>query len=432
MHPPAANDTLLERRATGEAFALAFVFGLAYSGLALVFFHRTPHLFEHLDQLFDADFGLWTIDLARPQGPHTPTSVHPLFMLFFKPLGTALRALLKLADVRFAARLAAALLCAIAGGAAVGSFRILLQRLGVPAERARPWTLVFALSATQIVFSSLPESFAFSALSLILVFVVAAGARPTWTATIAAGVFSFGVTVTNLGAVALARASAFAWPRETRRALAAAARHLLVVLLVAAAFATLQWVVYPRARPFFVPEVPGGAYQRSFIRSAAPSFLAARATEVASHLLFMGLATPHVETRRTDTGRVVVDFGPWPLLRPRWSSGAHMVLWAVLLVLAARGLRRHAGPRRNVVAALVAWLCVQAALHFVFGTSLFLYSGHWVFALVAVVAIGLEAEASRSTSRGHLVQALALGLAALQGAANGSLVSDIVRIYSRP
>lgn len=430
MAIPAADAGGSGGRLAREALTLGIVSFLVYAGLAILFFQQTPRLFEHLDQLFDSDLGLWTIDIARPQGPHTPTTVHPLFMLFFKPLGTALRALLKLADVRLAARLAAALLCAVAGGAAVASFRILLQRVGVPAVRARPWTLVFGLSAAQIVFSSLPESFAFSALSLILVFVVAAGEKPGGTAGIAAGVFSFGITVTNLGAVALARATEFAWPHEGRRGLAATARHVLVVLLIAAGLSVVQWVAYPRARPFFVPEVPGGAYQRSFIRSATPPFLAARATEVASHLLFTGLATPHAETRTTNTARIVVDFGPQPLLRSRWSSGAHAALWGVLLVFAARGLRRHAGPRRSVVVALGAWLGVQAALHFVFGTSLFLYSSHWVFALVAVAAVGLEAEALRGAGRARLVQTAALALACLQVAANGSLVSDILRIYS--
>jgi hypothetical protein len=73
---------------------------------------------------------------------------------------------------------------------------------------------------------------------------------------------------------------------------------------------------------------------------------------------------------------------------------------------------------------------VQAALHFVFGTSLFLYSAHWVFALVAVAAAGLEGEAVRGVGRARLVQAAALLLASLQLAANGGLVSDIVRTYS--
>jgi hypothetical protein len=432
MPPPPEDETGWLPRAGGEALAFGLLFALAYAALGLLFFHRTPLLFEHLDQLFDADLGLWTIDLARRQGPHTPTSVHPLFMLFFNPLGTALRGLLKLADVRLAARLAASLLCAIAGGASVGVFRVLLHRLGLAPGRARMWTLVFALSATQIVFSSLPESFAFSALSLILVFTVAAGARPRAVSRIAAGVFSFGVTVTNLGAVALARASAFEWRRETRRAAIATGRHLLVVLLVAAALGVAQWVLFPRARPFFLPEVPGAAYQRSFIRSASPSFLARRATAVASHVLFVGLAAPRVVAEKTDTRRVIVDFAPSPLLRPRWASGLHMVLWASLLALAARGLLRSAGPQGRLVGALVGWLALQSALHFVFGTSLFLYSGHWVFALVASAAVGLEAEASRSALRGRLVQVATLGLVALQVEANGSLVADVVRIYSRP
>ena len=213
---PESTSNRGARRLRREAFVLALVFVLAYAGLALVFFHHSPRLFQHLDQLFDADLGLWTIDLARPQGPHTPTSVHPLFLLFFKPLGTGLRHLLRAFGIRFAARLAASLLCAVAGGAAVGAFRVLLHRLGVSDARARLWTLVFAASATQIVFSSLPESFAFSALSLTLVFAVAAGPRPSEAGRVAAGVFSFGITVTNLAAVTLARLSAVDWRAVSR------------------------------------------------------------------------------------------------------------------------------------------------------------------------------------------------------------------------
>lgn len=410
-----------------EAIVFGAAFGLVYATLAVWFHQQTPRLFEHLDQLFDADLGLWVIDLARPQGPHTPTSVHPLFLLFFKPLGTALRGLLKLAGVGLAARLASGLLCAVAGGAAVGAFRVLLHRLGVPAFRARPWTVVFALSATQLVFSSLPESFAFSALSLILVFVLAAGPRPAGPAAVAAGVFSYGITFTNLGAVVLARASGFRWPQEARRGLRAVGRHVGLVLLVAAVLAVLQWFVYPRARPFFVPEVPGAAYQKAFIRSADPAFLGFRAGEVASHLLFIGLASPHVTTRETHTARVVTDYAPWALARPRVASGLHMALWIGCLVLAVRGLRHRSAPLPPLVTALGAWLCAQAVLHFIFGTSLFLYSGHWVFALVAFVAAGLEEETAKGA---RWVAAGAWALALLQGVANGALLLDVLEIYS--
>jgi len=414
------------RRVWGEAVVFALGFGLAYAALAVLFFERTPLLFEHLDQLFDADFGLWTIDMARPQGPHTPTSVHPLFMLFFKPFGLSLRALLRMAGVPLAARLAAALLCAVAGGACVGAFRVLLQRLGVTPTRARPWTLVLALSTTQLLFSSLPESFAFSALSLVVVFAVAAGPGPSEAARVAAGVFSFGVTVTNLVAVALARATGLEWRRGLRRPLVGIGRHLLVVLLAAAALGVVQWLVYPAARPFFVPEVPGRAYQRSFVRSASPTVLTDRAIRVTSHLLFTGLAAPRLDVRPTDTPRIVADFGRRPLLRPRWSSAAHMLLWAVLLVLATGGIVRSTGPPRRVVWALLAWLVIQAGVHLVFGTSLFLYSGHWVFALVALAAAGLEGQTTLSLGR---VRVAAYGLVALQAAANGAFLLDVVRVY---
>ena len=211
---------MAKRRLLREALAFGLAFVLAYAALAALFFHRTPRLFEHLDQVFDADLGLLTVDLTRPQGPHERTHVHPLLVLLFNPLGSALRELLRRSGVDLAGRLAAGLVCAAAGGAAVGAFRVLLHRLGVRPGLARACTLVFGLSATQIVFSSLPESFALSALSLILVFAVAARPRAAEASRTAAGVVCFGVNIVNLAAVALARAAALDWRGNLRRALA--------------------------------------------------------------------------------------------------------------------------------------------------------------------------------------------------------------------
>jgi hypothetical protein len=54
-----------------------------------------------------------------------------------------------------------------------------------------------------------------------------------------------------------------------------------------------------------------------------------------------------------------------------------------------------------------------------------------VFALVATAAVGLERVVSEHERRRRLLAGTLLALAALQAAANGALVVEIVRVYSR-
>ena len=417
------------RRLRGEALAFGLASVVAYAALAVLLYCRAPHLFDHLDQLFDADLGLLTVDLTRPQGPHLRTHVHPLVVLLFNPLGSTVREILRLSGVEYAGRLAAALVCAAAGGAAVGAFRILLHRLGVRPSLARACTLVFGLSATQIVFSSLPESFALSALSLIVVFAVAASPLPAEASRTAAGVACFGINVVNVVAVTLARAAGFDWRGNLRRALLATGRHVALVLLVAAVVAVVQRALYPTASPFFVPEPLAPAYRLSLVGTASPAEMAVRAADVVSHLGFACLAAPRVIVVASPMPGTEVTFPSVPLLHPRPAGAVHAALWTALLAFAARGLVRGRAVRPAIVTALLLWLAFEVVLHFFFGGSLFLYSGQWTFALVAVAAAGLETEAAASPGRARGIGVALLVLAALQVATNASLVLDVLRLF---
>lgn len=411
-----------------EALLFALLFALAYAALATTFFTRAPRLFDHLDQAFDADLGLWTIYLTRLSGPFFHNPVHPLIPLLLLPWGASLRELLRWCGVEMAGRLAAGLLCAVAGGATVGVFRLLLERLGVGSARARGFTLVFALSATQVVFSSLPESYAFSALGLVLVFWTAASPKRSPAARLAAGVFAFGVTATNLVAVVLGHLDR---RRDGQRAPGVALRSAGLVLLAAAALAVLQPALFPGARPFFLTGPLRGGYAMSLVRPSSPRELAERTATVASHLVFVGLAAPHVTVDEVSRPRVSIDFEPSPIPALRPAGAAHAVLWGVLVATALWGLRRGGKEKRGVSIALLGWLAFVGTLHLFFGVSLFLYSGHWVFAVVALTAAGLEVSAAGGVG-GRLIDAVVVLSAVLQAAANASLVADVLRIFSGP
>jgi hypothetical protein len=410
----------------GEALLFAIFFALAYAALATTFFTAAPRLFRHLDQLFDADLGVWAVTLTRPGARLPHYMVHPLITLFLVPWGVALRELLRWGGVHLAGRLAAALLCALAGGATVGAFRLLLERLGVRTSRARAFTLVFALSATQLVFSSLPETHAFSALGLVLVFLVSAPPRRSLLARVAAGVFSFGVTATGLVAVAFTHLD---WRRDGRRAPVVAGRAVVLVLLVAVTLALVQMAVFPGARPFFVWEPLGTGYTTSVVPPSSLPAFAERTVRVSTHMAFVGLAAPRVTV--TDVGeRESVSFGPTavPPLRP--AGVVHVACWGVLLVLALWGLRRVTEGTRSLLLALLGWLAFVGLLHLFFGRSLFLFSSQWVFAVVALTAAGVESLAVGKLGE-RVILASVLLCVALQVVTNASLVAEVLRVFSR-
>jgi uncharacterized protein DUF6080 len=412
-------------------FALAFV--VLYAALATLLFRHAPSLFLDLDEAFDADLGSWTIDLARPQGPHLRTRIHPLAILLLNPFGSAIRAVLRAAHEPFAARLAAQWLCAIAGALAVAVFRVLLARTGVSTSRARLWTLLFATSATQVVFSTLPESYAFSALSLVVVFAVAAGPRPAWWARLAAGVFAFGITLTNLVAVAVVRVSGLDWRRALRSLLTCAA-HVGAVVLAAVGLSLVQRAVYPTAALFFVRGSAGNWYASYLFVPDTALEAVQRLAAVVSNVVFAGLCAPEVQVVGRGQPHLGVRFNEIAVLSPTPLSAVHWLLWAFVLLQAVRGTL-PGGPRGAAsgdgraggpIAALWLWLGFNVVLHYAFGTCLFLYSGHWVFALVAVAALGIEARPEAARRRATL---LLVALVILQIAAHARLILQLLEVF---
>jgi hypothetical protein len=78
--------------------------------------------------------------------------------------------------------------------------------------------------------------------------------------------------------------------------------------------------------------------------------------------------------------------------------------------------------------ALGLWTLALVALHLVFGTSLFLYSGQWTFAVLALAALLLDP--GPSGREPPAVLGALLLLAALQVQANATLFLEIARAFA--
>ncbi len=402
-------------------WGLGLGFFALYLGWGLAFHLRSPRLFYYLDEAFDADIPSRIIDLTRPQGPHLRAQFHPLFVLLLNPIGVALRAGLRGLGVEASGRVAAIALSATAGGGGVAVFSVLLRGLGLASLRVVLWSLVFGLSASQFVFGSLPESWIFSGLSLLVLFALGTRPRPPRDGLVVAGTAAFGMALTNLAAAVLVRARWLVSEGRVGRLVDGLARYLLLVLLATALLSALQSVVYPGASPFYRADPLAREDRQSFVRNFE---LAERTGDLLAHLFFFSLTAPRLLVTETGTPRTTVDFPDPSLAALRPEGAVHAVLWTALLFLAGWGLLRMREP---LPLALLLWLALQAALHLVFGTSLFLYSCQWTFAVVALVAVGTD-----RLSPPRALDASLLALVGLQALANTAFLLEILRVFAEP
>jgi hypothetical protein len=77
------------------------------------------------------------------------------------------------------------------------------------------------------------------------------------------------------------------------------------------------------------------------------------------------------------------------------------------------------------------WVALHAALHSIWGTSLFLYSCQWTFAVVALGVWSLDRLAAERPARGRVLLALLLLLIGIEAVCNTAFLLEILRIFSQ-
>lgn len=408
--------------------ALGVGFFLLYLGLGLTLHLRAPRLFLRLDLAFDADVPSRIIDLTRVGGAHYRTQLHPLFVLLLNPLGLLLRGGLRALGLEPSGRLAAILLTSAAGATGVALLFAWLRRLLAPGPSPLLWTLVFGLSSSQMVFSAIPESFVFSGLGLLAVFLVVCDPGRSAALRLGTSVACFGMAQSNIAAVFAARADAL-WKGGRGAALRAASSLAVATVLVTVPLAALQLWIYPRTVPFYAWGAVAEGDRLSVFRPSSVGDALAHAADLSAHLALFNLAAPRLEVQGAGSEYPTVDFPglSWTAFRP--AGLAHLGPWAALLGLAGLGLVSAHRVLDPPVRAVALWLAANTALHSVFGVSLFLYSCQWTFAVVVLAALGTGAWVGEESSRRRIVLgALALAVA-LEAGANAALFADLVSVF---
>lgn len=425
------------------ALFVTFFLIYGYSGYTL----SRSSAFEYWNVLFNADVNKIIEHLTVPDGDHSAyTKNHPLFVLFFNPIGAAV--------VGFVGSnvVSAIIINAFVAAAAVPLFQMLLARNGVDNHTACYWALLLGFSASHVLFGSVPESFVFSATALILFCLTAPYATSRPWLLICIGLLCFGITITNLAIAGIIYLRYLAPADSFRRVvqghfspyLMSLARFLFSILAIGAVLSGLQKVFYPSSGVFLRPRVFGNmkySYGLQYLLTLDARIFE-RIVDTVQGFFLYDLFAPKpsvpsvlefVDLRHwLATAGVELTFKASSVKEYEWFTYVTILVWISLLASAAliyicSKSRAEATPYQGeaLVDALVACLGFQFLLHFIYGNHAFLYSPHWTFMVVGATAILAQNTLGRRPLRvmlGILVVGLAINNAIFM---NG--VNDVLR-----
>jgi hypothetical protein len=374
-------------------------------------------VFPHDDAIFQADTGRALGDLTDPGADHYRTKVHPLFVLFFNPLGSLLR------HLTGSPILAGLILVSAAGALAVVVAHGLFTRIGLDAVLSVACALLVGFSTSHLVFASLPDTFIFTALALGICTWLAVAHPGRLRAFVPAAVFATGITSTNLGPAFLLFAAG------RRAGLRACAVFLAAVLAVTVALSLTQKAAYPSSNLFFVPEAVHEDLGYVF-RPGSGSEALTRGARVLGHVAVYDLIAP--KRALVKGGRREVPGVTFQQRRPGWFRGTGWAALALLLALYAAGLYAALRYRlfgNPLLQGIGLGLLFLAGLHYFYGDDLFLYSCSWTLLVIAGLAACLQRLCEGSPARVGIVKTAVLALVLLQIANNLGFMFTLIALY---
>jgi hypothetical protein len=426
-----ANSTASERSFwRSSKLALALIIPVFALHLALALRLDGLRAFDQQDLFFNADSATRVRCMVANDCRGRSSFSHPNLALFVNPPVQAAAAVLSLGgltgiDQATARRFVALCVSPLASALKAPVVFFVLLGLGLGVRQAGLLVVLSVVAFSQLVFGSIPESFALSGLWIALAYLLAIRTmrrkdRRLWP-WILVGVVTAGITISNLVIVVILFAAARLQTGERRTAVLARAAILVgLVLLPTAALPAIFRDTYQLEDV----SVEGGAeYTQRWMKThrivdralATPSAWAhtfAAPKPGLGHNLPARLAASRYPYRFTAAHREEVFCFRHPL-------GFLIVL---LFVAGAFGYRRAPAHAKWMCGASLAIIAFNWLLHSAWGVDLILYSQHWQLSLLVLLA-GLFLW-SRPPARG--VSLFFVGLLVAVALQNANAVSSML------
>ena len=405
--------------------SLLIAFWALYAALGMSLASTT--VFNYMDAMFGADVERVVYDLTALGGDHSYTTMHPLFVLFFNPIGFLLAAVLG-SKVN-----AAVILNSFFGGLCVVGARAFFRGAGLREFHAVAFAAALGLSSAHMFSGSVPETWIFTAFSLILLFLLSVTRPKKLAWFIPAGVFSLGILTTNLFQALIAYFSSLGRRAGRGEVLKKLAYFGASVIGAGAALSFLQRALYPSARLFFLPTSWGDSLTWYLWRFREPAVLAFRALRLISYHFLFNVLAPGLQIGTVTSGKALVPDIPYV----SFDGGSVGVLfivgavvWLTLVALALYQYVKGFRGRPRVLDGLALCLAFNFVLFTYYGSGeLFIYTPAWTFLVLAWLAVSLRPLLEAPGKASRLLCALVVALPVLELANNLVFLRKVIAIY---
>ncbi len=360
------------RRLYWQDILIAISLAIAFA-LALIYATRlvNPVIFHQYDVWFEADIKRVFDNMSDRGGDHYRTKVHPIFSLVaFPPVY-----LLKLAGLETVAAVRAVILAVACLW--ISALYTLLRLIGLRRFDGALFSILGATSAAAIFWFTVPETYSFGSLSIIVALGLAAIAEyrqvsQLWYVAVSALTLSF--TTTNWLAGIVITAVNYPWKRALQITINA---FSLIVLLW-----TVQKLAF-RSAEFFLGD---GEEKKYLLLSSSGGPLQVLQSFVAHTMVMPAL---NIVSDRYEPPH-------WPILVTQASAPGSGSVWGLVAVglwtaLLGLGLWGFFSTKKHFKLRLVVGIVLlgQLALHTVYGDETFLYALHFIPLLIVVAAFSL-------------------------------------------
>ncbi len=378
----AVFTSFLREHWPGLLLALSFFAVYLYLGLR---FNSPTN--DTVDNYLDADNFTWMQRFASPDGYHLEMrGPHPFAYLIFRPLGW----LFNLFTLN--PYLSSVLLNALTGALCVFLAWLFIKNQFQDRIYALLIAALLGLSTSHLFFSSVIETYIFSAAALIGFFLLLQTRKDDFASQITLSLLTFGITLTNFVQNLIGLfVSRPRWKDLIRFSGFTLSIGVLLSMLHAA------W--YPSAKLFFLPS--NAEAEEGFAISVFhdPAWRAiGRVMLLIRTILLYTVMAPEPFVFRTDVGGTFPRFnffkispGDFRLSSYHGIDKILVAMWAVMLFIAGIVFLYNLIRARKTDISLAFILCLlfNFGLHLNYGYEPFLYSPDWAYALIFFVAFGL-------------------------------------------
>jgi len=359
-------------------FGIYFSIGLSFS---------KTEVFKNFNKLFDSDVPRVVNDLTVFGADHHHTDRHPLFVLFFNSLGVLLTKFLNKGIV-------AVLLNSLFGSATIILFYLFLKKINLGETFALIFSFFLSITWAHLIFSSIPDTFIFSAFSLILlldIYLYLKSDSLFLGIFIIASIFSFGIAATNLVFSFILLFFRFR-KKKFLKQIKFWFIFILVFLLISISLATIQKKIYPSTVEFFkvedVLKDSGTFFRWDFFDSPFKSL-----SNTLPNFFIYNVVAPGVKECDGSCFIQLSEISPlkWVLI----SFFLMFVLFSFYLLL------KNKIYKKELVIILALYFLWNFLFHLFYGKpwALILFSAHYTFPLMGVLAVPFNEEILKNMNK---------------------------------